>query len=727
MTGTAAPAQRAGAAPRAPHGGTASPGRGEQTRARYPDDEGYVERDGVRLFYELYGSGEPTVLLLPTWSIVHSRFWKAQIPFLARSFRVLTFDGRGNGRSGRPAGAQAYSTAEFAQDALAVMDATGTEAAVLAALSCGALWGTILAAEHAERVRGIAYVCPAVNLAPNHPARDVWSFEDELPTDHEWARYNAHYWRRDYRGFLEFFFAKCLNEPHSSKQLEDCIEWALDTPPETLVDTTRGIGVPTGKVFRELCAAVRCPTLVMHGEDDLVRPLAQGAELAKATGGELVTLAGCGHMPQTRDPVRVNLLLRDFIAPPSPAGAWTRGRSRTRRALYVSSPIGLGHARRDLAIARELRGLHPDLEIEWLAQHPVTALLQEHGERIHPLSAELASESAHMLTESRGHELHCFEALRRMDEILLANFMVFLDAVQGQSYDLWIGDEAWEVDYYLHENPELKSAAYVWLTDFVGYLPMPGGGEREALLTADYNAEMIEQVERFPRVRDRALFVGEPDDIVPRDFGEGLPPIRAWTERHFDFAGYITGVARDQHVEREQLRRELGYGEQERVCVVTVGGSGVGSELIERAAASFPEASRLVPGLRMIAVAGPRIDPSSLEIPPGVELRAFVPDLDRHLAACDLALVQGGLASGMELIAGRRPFIYFPLREHFEQCLHVRHRLERHGASRSMDFDEAEPGALAAAIAQEIGREVDYRPVPTDGAARAAAMIAELL
>jgi hypothetical protein len=52
----------------------------EQTRARYPDEEGYVERDGVRVSWERYGEGEPTILLPPTWEIVHSRFWKAQIP-----------------------------------------------------------------------------------------------------------------------------------------------------------------------------------------------------------------------------------------------------------------------------------------------------------------------------------------------------------------------------------------------------------------------------------------------------------------------------------------------------------------------------------------------------------------------------------------------------------------------------------------------------------------------
>jgi hypothetical protein len=168
-------------------------------------------------------------------------------------------------------------------------------------------------------------------------------------------------------------------------------------------------------------------------------------------------------------------------------------------------------------------------------------VLAARGERVHPASTDLASESGHIESESAGHDLHAFAAIRRMDEILLANFMVFHDLVREEDYDLWIGDEAWELDYYLHENPEQKRAAYAWLTDFVGSLPMPGAGDREAFLTADYNAEMIEHIARFPRVRDRAIFVGDPGDIVPDAFGPGLPLIRDWTERHYDFAGYVTG------------------------------------------------------------------------------------------------------------------------------------------------------------------------------------------
>ncbi|MDX6726711.1 MAG: hypothetical protein QOK49_1516 [Baekduia sp.] len=704
--------------------GPLAAGAREQTRARRPDRDGHVERDGVRLFYEVYGNGDPTVLLLPTWSIIHSRHWKAQIPYLARHFRVVTFDGRGNGRSDRPRGAAAYVVAEFAADALAVMDATATERAVLVGLSRGALWATHMAADHPERVSAAVYISPAAPLAPEDPGRGIVArFEEELDSDEGWAKYNRHFWHRDYKGFLEFFFAQMFSEPHSTKQIEDCVGWGLETDAETLADTTTALD-GSGEGFAGVCARVRCPVLVIHGDGDRIRPHAQGAALARATGGELVTLAGAGHGAHARDPVAVNRLLREFIEPSRPRErTWTRGRARRRRALYVSSPIGLGHARRDLAIARELRTLHPDLEIEWLAQDPVTRVLEAEGERIHPASRHLASESGHMESESAEHDLHCFRAWRRMDEILVANFMVFDDVVRERDYDLWIGDEAWDLDYHLHENPELKRAAYVWLTDFVGWLPV----EDETALTADYNAEMIEQIDRYPRVRDRALFVGNPQDVVGDRFGPGLPEIRDWTERHFDFPGYVSGFDPAAFGDREALRAQLGHRPTEQVCIVTVGGSGVGGHLLRRVIDALPSAKERVPDLRMIVVAGPRIDPASLPAADGLEVRPYVHDLYRHLAACDLAIVQGGLTTAMELTAGRRPFLCFPLRHHFEQNFHVRHRLQRYGAGRFMDYETAGPEEIAVAIADEIGREVTYRDVETDGAARAAAAIGELL
>ena len=693
-------------------------------RAREPDESGYVERDGVRSYYEVHGSGEPTVLLLPTWSIVHSRHWKMQVPYLARHCRVLLFDGRGNGLSDRPA--SGYAAADYVADALAVMDATGTERAHLVSLSLGAQRALLLAAEHPERVESSVFICPAVPLGEAVDRTDL-PWNEERDHYEGWEKYNRHYWLKDYRGFLEFFFSQMFNEPHSTKLIEDCVGWGLDTTPQTLIDMEVEDWIPADDV-RDLARRMQCPSLVIQGSRDAITGKPRGIALAEESGAELVMLSGSGHGPHARDPVKVNLLLRDFIVPPRPAKRWARAAARRRkRALYVSSPIGLGHAQRDAAIAEELRKLHPELEIDWLAQHPVTAVLEARGERIHPASALLASESRHIESESAEHDLHAFQAIRRMDEILLANFMVFHDVIREDAYDLWIGDEAWELDYYLHENPEQKRAAYAWLTDFVGWLPMEDGGEREAFLTADYNAEMIEHIARYPRVRDRAVFVGDADDVVPDRFGPELPAIRDWTSQHYDFAGYVTGFDPAEFADRERLRAELGYRPGEQVCLVTVGGSGVGGALLRRVIEAYPAARERVPDLRMIVVAGPRIDPASLPSHPGLEVRAFVPDLYRHLAACDLAVVQGGLTTSMELTANRRPFLYFPLRHHFEQCHHVAHRLERHEAGRRMDFETATPEVIADAIAAEIGREVAYRPVDGGGAARAAAMLAELL
>ncbi|MFL6105794.1 MAG: glycosyltransferase, partial [Marmoricola sp.] len=153
----------------------------------------------------------------------------------------------------------------------------------------------------------------------------------------------------------------------------------------------------------------------------------------------------------------------------------------------------------------------------------------------------------------------------------------------------------------------------------------------------------------------------------------------------------------------------------------------VGGHLLRKVMAAYPAAKKLVPELRMVVVAGPRIDLSSLPEVDGLEVHAFVADLYRHLAASDLAAVQGGLTTSMELTAAGRPFLYFPLRHHFEQSFHVAHRLDRYGAGRRMDYDDSTPESIAEAIAEEIDRDIDYRPVETDGARRAAERIAELL
>lgn len=699
-------------------------------RARNSDKDGYAERDGVKLFYEVFGEGEPTIFFLPTWSILHSRHWKMQIPYFSRHFRCITFDGRGNGRSDRPTATDAYGDEEFMRDCLAVMDGTGTDDAILVAFSAGCDWALMLAGLHPERVRGAVLIGGGHPDTPQSPERAQYQgrFNEPLETEEGWAKRNRFYWEKDFRGWLEFFMTKMFTEPHSTKPIEDTVGWGLETDATTLVRTVEAPAyLESAADLEQLASGIRCPILLIHGTEDAISPHVGSEMLAAALDVPLVSMSGSGHAPHVRDPLKVNLLVRDFIEPRAPVATWRRGKTRPKRALFISSPIGLGHAQRDVAIAKALREQVPGLQIDWLAQDPVTRVLESEGENIHPASRFLANESRHIESESAEHDLHCFQAVRRMDEILLNNFMVFHDLVTDDAYDLWIGDEAWEIDYYLHENPEQKRAAYTWLTDFVGWLPMSDGGDREAFLTADYNAEMIEHITRFPRLRDRAIFVGNPDDIVPDDFGLDLPNIRDWTEKHYSFSGYVTGFDPAGFSDRDAIRSELGYAPDEKVCIVTVGGSGVGEHLLRRVATSFEQAKRNVPALRMILVAGPRIESSSLPQIDALEVLPYVHDLYRHLAVCDLAIVQGGLTTSMELTAKNRPFLYFPLRHHFEQNFHVRHRLGQYRAGRCMDYETATPEIIAKAIAEEVGKRVEYRSVEADGAARAAHLIAELV
>jgi pimeloyl-ACP methyl ester carboxylesterase len=289
----------------------------DQTRARYPDEQGYVERDGVRVFWEGYGDGPTTFLLFPTSPISHSRLWKAQIPYLARRHRVLTFDPRGNGRSDRPADPAAYSYWEYVEDGRAVLEAAGVNEAILVGLCDGGGWALMLASTQPETALGVVALAPCLPyLGRPHPNYTRYPFAEMLDIDEGWAKYNLHYWRRDFRGFLEFFFSQQLPEPHSTKQIEDCVDWGLETDPETLALADEEAPLPWGSTeeAEALCKAVSCPVLVVHGELDACQTRERAEAVAALTGGTFVGLEGAGHIPQARHPVKVNLLIRDFVA-----------------------------------------------------------------------------------------------------------------------------------------------------------------------------------------------------------------------------------------------------------------------------------------------------------------------------------------------------------------------------------------------------------------------------
>ncbi|TDN92067.1 alpha/beta hydrolase [Microbacterium sp. BK668] len=284
-------------------------------RAVEPSASGWVDRGaGDRVRYEVYGEGEPTVYLLMPDTIVQSRAWKAQIPFLARFFRVVVSDPRGNGGSTTPRSAEGFEDRLMIDDAWAVLDAVGADRAVLVGLCTGAGYVVMMAAEAPQRVLGICSINPGLQLSPPLPHKVRFDFDEARESYDGWEKLNRHYWLEDWPGFAEFFFGQLLPEPHSTKQREDCVAWALQTTPEAML--LAGYSPPyPGDEQQTITAAraVRCPVLVITGSLDMCQNPERGRRLAELTGAQHVVIEGGGHLPQARDPVKVNLLLREFV------------------------------------------------------------------------------------------------------------------------------------------------------------------------------------------------------------------------------------------------------------------------------------------------------------------------------------------------------------------------------------------------------------------------------
>jgi pimeloyl-ACP methyl ester carboxylesterase len=284
-------------------------------RALLPDVAGRLERNGIVLGYEVFGAERagPTVLLLPTWTIVHARVWKLQVPYLARRWRVVTYDGPGNGASERSTDPARYALDEQALDAVAVLDACGVARAVVVGVSLGAATGLRLAGMRPDLVAGLVLVAAALPLATLPERSSIGDHFHDLAPDPPsgWDRYNLAYWYADYPEFASWFFEQVFSEPHSTKAHEDAVGWALETRPECLeaVERAPRAGVGVDRVLAE----VRCPLLWIHSTDDRIQAHEVSVVGAQRTGAPLVSFAGAGHLPNLRDPVRFNLLVRAFV------------------------------------------------------------------------------------------------------------------------------------------------------------------------------------------------------------------------------------------------------------------------------------------------------------------------------------------------------------------------------------------------------------------------------
>jgi UDP:flavonoid glycosyltransferase YjiC (YdhE family) len=395
------------------------------------------------------------------------------------------------------------------------------------------------------------------------------------------------------------------------------------------------------------------------------------------------------------------------------------------RVLFISGSVGLGHARRDLAIARELRRLNSGVEIAWLAGEPARQVIAEAGETLLPEAAAYGDETSSAEDASEEFSLNLMSMGLRAQGAFKRTVAMFEEVCAKYPYDLLVGDETYEIAWTLGKRPELKKAPFVMIYDFVGMDAM-SRNPLEWLMAYQVNWGWSGGPRGKPPSADLVLFIGEPEDVADRPFGFLLPNRREYARRHYHFVGYTFPFDPADYTDRAKVRAGLSYDEERPLIVCSVGGTAVGADLLRLCGAAYPHIEKRIGGFRMVLVCGPRIDPASVQAPSGVEVRRYVPRLYEHLAASDVAIVQGGGTTTLELTALRRPFIYFPLEGHFEQNLIVAQRLARHRAGQRLLYSETTPETLAEAVLGQLGREATWPAIPTDGARQAAELINEL-
>lgn len=394
------------------------------------------------------------------------------------------------------------------------------------------------------------------------------------------------------------------------------------------------------------------------------------------------------------------------------------------KILFISGSLGLGHVARDLAIAGELRRTDPDLEILWMAEEPALTYLREKGEQVMPITGVKGGSTDICDAHGGSYRLVLAEVWLDWIRTFPARVALFREVARKEQVDLVIGDEAFDIFTEFSRHPATKDFRFVLILDFLGIHHVKKT-PRQVLAGWLFSRWWCNYL-RNPRLSEANIFIGELRDIPNEKFGIFLPNKREIAEKHLSTVGYILDFDPGDYRDREKVRARLGYGSGPLI-IATVGGTAVGRPLLELSAAAYPLVKKDIPDARMVLVCGPRIPPGSLEVPDGVEVKGFVPDLFEHLAACDLCITAGGATTTLELQALDRPFLTFPLEGHFEQETDVGGRLRRQGVGVEMRFSRTTPESLAAAVVANLGKEVSYPKPPLDGAMKAAEIIGRVL
>lgn len=394
------------------------------------------------------------------------------------------------------------------------------------------------------------------------------------------------------------------------------------------------------------------------------------------------------------------------------------------RILYISGSLGLGHVTRDLAIAAELRRMCPSVDIAWIAGSPASEALLAAGERLVPEYRQYRGETELAEGVARRGRMNLTVYVFRALIAWLHNARLIGSVASKGMFDVIVGNETYEVFvanfFGMHVLPPVP---FVMMYDFWG-MEVTSGKFIERLGAWVINFVWAQEWRITARGRNAAVFFGEIEDVPDRKFGVLMPNRREYARNHVEFVGYPISFDVKALPGQDTLKRELGYDDAPLV-MCTIGGTSIGRELLELCGRAFPLVAARIPQLHLVLVAGPRINPGSLNVPAGIDCRGMVPQLWRHLAACDLAIVQGGGTTTLELEALRVPFLYFPIEGHAEQELTVAKRLSRHGAGVRMRLSSTSPQDLADAIIANLGARVSYPEIPIDAARLAARRILE--
>jgi len=395
-----------------------------------------------------------------------------------------------------------------------------------------------------------------------------------------------------------------------------------------------------------------------------------------------------------------------------------------KKILFVSGSIGLGHVGRDLEIAEMLRTLNPNVEISWMAESPASIVLEEAGEELLPETSLLTSSSSELEELASEYKANLLKWVMNMRKAWAQNARIYEEISKKYQFDLWIGDEPYDIMAGMVNNPSLKKCPFVVIYDFFG-LDATTWNPVDHIAAYMTNQLWLRFLRSNPPLADRSLFIGEIEDIPNKNFGLMMPNRHELAEKLINFVGYILPEDIEDYKDKAKTRRLLGYGDDPLV-LCSIGGTAAGKDLLDLCTAAYPIAKKAIPNLQMILVCGPRVPPESIKAPKGVKVLGYLPNLYRHMGAADLCIVSGGGTITLELTALQKPFLYFPLEQHFEQEVHVANRCQRHKAGIKMTCSKTTPQLLSEAIVSHINETVDYASVPIKGSMEAAKILMQL-